>query len=216
MDIYLSFPALRKGCVIKERLLGLGSSALTNCFRFQITNQLTILVWCKLQTDLDWGNSIVILLGGVSILAVWGWWYPIGLLGVELLFGRIFGFLLLWSVGVFDFLCLFLPRSVAMRPFFSTSVNRGIPLLVNAEVEVFPVVPGRVSGKVRWKVRSIKRGKMFGKWELLPGLLFNFFFRKWKCLRLRVFTPYPFWGGLESESVRKLRVVTSSPVYFDF
>ena len=69
---------------------------------------------------------------------------PVGLLGVELLLGSIFGFLLLWSVGVFDFLCLFLPWSVAMRPFFSTLVHRGIPLLVNAEVEVFPVVPGKV------------------------------------------------------------------------
>ena len=69
---------------------------------------------------------------------------PDGLLGVQLLLGCIFGFLLLWSVGVFDFLCLFLPWSVTIRPFFSTLVHRGIPLLVYAEVEVFPVVPVKV------------------------------------------------------------------------
>ena len=69
---------------------------------------------------------------------------PVGLLGVELLLGCIFGFLLLWSVGVFDFLCLFLPWSVAIGRLFSTFVHRGIPLLVNTEVEVFPVVPGKV------------------------------------------------------------------------
>ena len=67
------------------------------------------------------------------------------MLAVEFLFGRIFGFLLFWSFHFFDLVCLFLPWSVIVRQFLGTLAHRGVPLLVYAEVELFPVVPWKVS-----------------------------------------------------------------------
>ena len=65
MDIHLSFPALRKCCVLIERLLYLGSSSLSNCFSFQIPDQLNIFLCCKLQAHHTRSGDTV---GGVGFL----------------------------------------------------------------------------------------------------------------------------------------------------